>query len=222
MLLVLSDDAESVAKTTVALKSHWDGVDGSDAQNNQTVPNSTAPGLVWKLVTLLFFVVRGGFGLLSTIVGFGMWVAGGALSLSLNVIGWGLGQGQGNGNQNVPLVSLLFGATEAISFIAEFEREYGEFHPAFQRAGFMESLQISREEYKLLLQTLEECVDALGGMLASVQPWSRLEFGNMKSPTNYGDNLGRGARVSSQGQMEGATRDIFVLRRTKTLPALYM
>ncbi|XP_057850927.1 plant UBX domain-containing protein 10 [Cryptomeria japonica] len=143
-------DSTNMVGNFNSTSSHWEGVDGSDAQNHQIVPNPAAPGLVWKLVTLPFSVVRGGFGLLSGVVGFGMWVAGGVLSHSFNVIGWGPGQGQSDGNQNAPLVSLSSGAAEAVSFIAGFEREYGEFHPAFQRAGFMEALQTSREEFKLL------------------------------------------------------------------------
>ncbi|GLJ41547.1 hypothetical protein SUGI_0859850 [Cryptomeria japonica] len=48
-------------------------------------------------------------------------------------------------------------------------------------------------EKALLLQTLEDYVDAVGGMLVPVQPWSRLAFVSTKSPTNYMANLGRGA-----------------------------
>uniref|UniRef100_A0A0C9RQU9 TSA: Wollemia nobilis Ref_Wollemi_Transcript_1303_2038 transcribed RNA sequence n=1 Tax=Wollemia nobilis TaxID=56998 RepID=A0A0C9RQU9_9CONI len=129
--------------------SSWEGVDGSDSQNNQIVPNPASPGIVWKLVTLPFSVVRGGFGLLTGVIGFGVWVAGGVLTHSLNVLGWGPGAGQ-QGEENGPLVSMSSGAAEAVAFINGFEREYGDSHPVFQRASFMEALRTSREEFKLL------------------------------------------------------------------------
>lgn len=127
----------------------WEGVDGSEAQNNQLVPNPASPGIVWKLVTLPFSVVRGGFGILSGVVGFGIWVAGGVLSHSMNALGWGSGPGQ-QGDENDPLVSMSSGAAEALGFINGFEAEYGNFHPDFRRAGFMEALRASREEFKLM------------------------------------------------------------------------
>uniref|UniRef100_A0A0D6QSY1 UBX domain-containing protein n=1 Tax=Araucaria cunninghamii TaxID=56994 RepID=A0A0D6QSY1_ARACU len=129
--------------------SSWEGVDGSDSQNNQIVPNPASPGIVWKLVTLPFSVVRGGFGLLTGVIGFGVWVAGGVLTHSLNVLGWGPGAGQQR-EENSPLVSMSSGAAEAVAFINGFEREYGDCHPVFQRASFMEALRTSREEFKLL------------------------------------------------------------------------
>ncbi|KAH9317062.1 hypothetical protein KI387_018831, partial [Taxus chinensis] len=143
-------NSTNLAGNSNSTPSSWEGLDGSDAENNQIAPNPAAPGIVWKLVTLPFSVVRGGFGLLTGVLGFGMWVAGGVLSHSMNVIGWGPGQGQGDGNENTRLVSLSSGAAEAVAFLDGFEREYGDFHPAFQRSGFMDALRTSREEFKLL------------------------------------------------------------------------
>eukprot|EP01018_Ginkgo_biloba_P012699 Gb_09992 [translate_table: standard] len=134
-----------------ATSSSWEGVEGSNARNNQIVPNPAAPGIVWKLVTLPFSVVRGSFGLLSGAIGLGMWVAGGVLSHSLNALGWGTGElRSGRGEENAPFVSMSAGAAEALAFVNGFEREYGNFHPAFQTAGFMEALRTSREEFKLM------------------------------------------------------------------------
>lgn len=129
----------------------WEGIEGSNAGDNQVVAHPGTPGIAWRIVTLPFSIVRGSFGLLSGAVGLGMWVAGGVLSHSLNAIGWGSGELRpGQGEESAPLASMSAGAAEALAFINLFEREYGNFHPAFQTAGFMEALRTSREEFKLL------------------------------------------------------------------------
>ncbi|WCJ26605.1 UBX domain-containing protein [Euphorbia peplus] len=101
------------------------------------------PGLAWKLVTLPFSVISGGLGLVSGAVGLGLWAAGGILSYSLGMVGLGGRNGEGSG-------TVSGAAREAMGFVADFEREYGSRRPNFVSEGFMDALQRSRNEYKLL------------------------------------------------------------------------
>ncbi|XP_050376837.1 plant UBX domain-containing protein 10 [Argentina anserina] len=101
------------------------------------------PGLVWRVVTLPISVISGSLGLISGAIGLGMWAAGGVLSYSLGLIG--LGSGRGGGEASVSAA-----ATEAVEFVASFERDYGTRGPNFVGEGFMDALQRSRNSYKLL------------------------------------------------------------------------
>ncbi|KAK9072106.1 hypothetical protein SSX86_008538 [Deinandra increscens subsp. villosa] len=104
------------------------------------------PGLAWKLITLPISIVSGTLGLVSGAVGLGLWVVGGVLSYSLGVIGLT----NSGGSPSAPLVSVSTAASEAIDFVARFESEYGSRHPNFVSEGFMDALQRSRREFKLL------------------------------------------------------------------------
>ncbi|MBA0850583.1 hypothetical protein Goshw_002097 [Gossypium schwendimanii] len=106
-----------------------------------------APGLAWRLVTLPISVISGSLGLISGAVGLGLWAAGGVLSYSLGMIGLGSGQG---GESSAGLVSVSAAASEAMDFVAEFEREYGTRGLNFVGEGFMDALQRSRNAFKLL------------------------------------------------------------------------
>lgn len=108
--------------------------------------NNQPPGLAWKLVTLPFSIIAGGLGLISGAIGFGMWAAGGVLSYSLGMVGLNGASRAGT----TPLVTLSQSASEAMDFVAGFEREYGRVMPRFVTEGFMDALQRSRHEYKLL------------------------------------------------------------------------
>ncbi|XP_062029186.1 plant UBX domain-containing protein 10 [Rosa rugosa] len=111
-------------------------------------PNAAAaPGLVWRVITLPISVISGGLGLISGAIGLGMWAAGGVLSYSLGMIGLGPGRG---GEGSARLVSASAVATEAMEFVASFERDYGTRGPNFVSEGFMEALQRSRNSFKLL------------------------------------------------------------------------
>ncbi|KAK9093880.1 LOW QUALITY PROTEIN: hypothetical protein Scep_025349 [Stephania cephalantha] len=108
--------------------------------------------MAWKLITLPFSVISASLGLVSGAVGLGMWVAGGVLSNSLGLLGLGrsgessaAAAGAGAG---VPLVSMTAAGAEAGDFVAGFERDFGG--PNFASLGFMEALQQSRREFKLL------------------------------------------------------------------------
>eukprot|EP00252_Welwitschia_mirabilis_P025066 TRINITY_DN7693_c0_g2_i1.p1 TRINITY_DN7693_c0_g2~~TRINITY_DN7693_c0_g2_i1.p1 ORF type:complete len:495 (+),score=96.03 TRINITY_DN7693_c0_g2_i1:330-1814(+) len=116
---------------------------------NTEMANPANPGVVWRLVSLPFSIVRGSFGLLSGAIGLGFWVAGGVLSHSLSAIGWG-SNNESSGGATSPLVSVSPGTSEALAFISLFEREYGSFHPNFQNSGFMDALRTSRQEFKFL------------------------------------------------------------------------
>lgn len=126
---------------------------------NDAVPRSDAsalaaaaasPGLAWKLVTLPISVISGSLGLISGAVGLGMWAAGGVLSYSLGMLG--LGARRPGDSSASPLVPVSASATEAMEFVAAFEREYGRSstRPNFVSEGFMDALQRSRHAYKLL------------------------------------------------------------------------
>ncbi|KAL7596026.1 hypothetical protein Lser_V15G27820 [Lactuca serriola] len=107
------------------------------------------PGLAWKLITLPISIVSGSLGLVSGAVGLGLWAVGGVLSYSLSMIGL-TNSGTNGGSSSTPLVSLSTAASEAMDFVSKFESEYGNRHPNFVSEGFMDALQRSRHEFKLL------------------------------------------------------------------------
>ncbi|KAL8090678.1 hypothetical protein AgCh_039930 [Apium graveolens] len=98
------------------------------------------PGIVWKLVTLPFSIISGSFGLIYGAVGLGFSV----LSYGFGLLGISGGRGSG---ENVPVSAAV---SEAAAFVAVFEREYGVIRPGFVVEGFMDALQRSRREFKLL------------------------------------------------------------------------
>jgi len=103
------------------------------------------PGIAWKLVTLPFYVVSGGVGLVAGTFRLGAWVAGGVLSRSLSLLGLA---GQAGGDR---LLELPPSAAEAAEFVAEFEREFGAGRgPRFVAEGFADALQRAQREFKLL------------------------------------------------------------------------
>ena len=59
-------------------------------------------------------------------------------------VGWGE---RGSGSGEAPVSAAV---SEAAAFVAVFEREYGVIRPGFVVEGFMDALQRSRREYKLL------------------------------------------------------------------------
>ncbi|PUZ40469.1 hypothetical protein GQ55_9G426400 [Panicum hallii var. hallii] len=108
-------------------------------------PQQQQPGIAWKLVTLPFYVVSGGVGLVAGTFRLGAWVAGGVLSRSLSLLGLA---GQGGGDR---LLELPPSAAEAAEFVAEFEREFGAGRgPRFVAEGFADALQRAQREFKLL------------------------------------------------------------------------
>ncbi|KAL1542180.1 Plant UBX domain-containing protein 10 [Salvia divinorum] len=104
------------------------------------------PGLAWKVVTLPFSIISGSLGLISGAIGFGLWAAGGVLSYSLGMVGLGGTPRAGT----TPLVNISPAVSEAMDFVASFELDYGRVRPHFVTEGFMDALQRSRHEYKLL------------------------------------------------------------------------
>ncbi|MFS8003317.1 putative UBX domain, UBA-like superfamily, Ubiquitin-like domain superfamily [Helianthus anomalus] len=110
---------------------------------------TNSPNLAWKLITLPISIVSASLGLVSGAVGLGLWVVGGVLSYSLGMIGL-TSSGSDGGVSSARLVSVSTAATEAMDFVAQFEREYGDRGPDFVREGFMDALQRSQREFKLL------------------------------------------------------------------------
>ncbi|XP_076950684.1 plant UBX domain-containing protein 10-like [Bidens hawaiensis] len=104
--------------------------------------NNVEPGLIWKIITLPITIISGSLGLVSSAIGLGFWIAGGVLSYSLGVLGFG---GPGRTGE-----SSSAAASEAVKFISMFEREYGDRHPNFVPESFMDALQRSRREFKLM------------------------------------------------------------------------
>lgn len=120
------------------------------SQQPEPVYNAAAsPGLAWKLVTLPISVISGSLGLISGAIGLGLWAAGGVLSYSLGMVGLGSGLGR-DGESSTRLVSVSAAATEAMEFVAGFERDFGTRRPNFVSEGFMDALQRSRNAFKLL------------------------------------------------------------------------
>ncbi|KAF3950289.1 hypothetical protein CMV_023933 [Castanea mollissima] len=113
---------------------------------------AAGPGLAWKIVTLPISVISGSLGLISGAIGLGLWAAGGVLSYSMGMVGLGSGSGR-NSEASARLVPLSAAASEAVEFVAAFERDYGTTtmtRPNFVSQGFMDALQRSRNEFKLL------------------------------------------------------------------------
>ncbi|KAL5551536.1 hypothetical protein UlMin_001712 [Ulmus minor] len=120
------------------------------SQRSELASNAVAvapPGLAWRLITLPISVISGSLGLVSGAIGLGLWAAGGVLSYSLGVIGLNGGR---NGESSARLVSVSAAASEAMEFVSAFERDYGVTRPNFVSEGFMDALQRSRNEFKLL------------------------------------------------------------------------
>ncbi|KAL2524905.1 Plant UBX domain-containing protein 10 [Abeliophyllum distichum] len=110
-------------------------------------PNgNNQPGVVWKLITLPFSIISGSLGLISGAVGLGIWAASGVLSYSLSMIGLNNSGRAGT----TPLVSVSQSTSEAMDFVSSFERDFGRTRPNFVAESFMDALQRSRHEYKLL------------------------------------------------------------------------
>jgi FAS-associated factor 2 len=108
-------------------------------------PPQQQPGIAWKLVTLPFYVVSGGVGLIAGTVRLGAWVAGGVLSRSLSLLGLAA---QGGGDR---LLELPPSAAEAADFIAEIQREFGAGRgPRFVAEGFADAFKRAQREYKLI------------------------------------------------------------------------
>ncbi|MED6157761.1 Plant UBX domain-containing protein 10 [Stylosanthes scabra] len=127
----------------------------SQLSESEPPPPPPPPGLAWKLIKLPVSVISGSLGLISGAIGLGLWAAGGVLSYSLGFIGIGGGGGGGgesSSSASTPLVSVSVAAVEAMDFVAAFEREYGgpSSRPNFVGEGFMDALQRSRNEFKLL------------------------------------------------------------------------
>ncbi|KAF4395634.1 hypothetical protein F8388_008733 [Cannabis sativa] len=121
-------------------------------ESSMRVPGQ--PGLASKLITLPISIISGSLGLISGAIGLGLWAAGGVLSYSLSVVRLGHGRNGDSSSSTTPLVSVSAVASEAMEFIAGFERNYGLKRPNFVSEGFMDALQRSKNEFKLLFNTL--------------------------------------------------------------------
>lgn len=112
-------------------------------------PPPPPPGLAWKLIKLPVSVISGSLGLISGAIGLGLWAAGGVLSYSLGMIGIG---SSSSSSASAPLVPVSAATSEAMDFVAAFERDYGgsNTRPNFVSEGFMDALQRSRNSFRLL------------------------------------------------------------------------
>lgn len=146
-------DPTAGTSSTPGTVSATSGVQPREApsQRPEPVPNAVGPpGLAWKLVTLPISIISGSLGLVSGAIGLGLWVAGGVLSYSLGMIGLNSGSGR-DGDSSARLVPVSAAAVEAMEFVAAFERDFGgRTRPNFVSEGFMDALQRSRNEFKLL------------------------------------------------------------------------
>ncbi|XP_057427844.1 plant UBX domain-containing protein 10 [Lotus japonicus] len=113
-------------------------------------PPPPPPGLAWKLIKLPVSVISGSLGLVSGAIGLGLWAAGGVLSYSLGFMGLGGGGGSGSGASSSGSAPMLSATSEAMDFVAAFERDYGSVRPNFVTEGFMDALQRSRNSFQLL------------------------------------------------------------------------
>ncbi|KAL0711897.1 hypothetical protein Bca4012_018875 [Brassica carinata] len=151
-----------------ASSSHIDGDNNLDRSNTNPETNDypprgiyddselerglRPPGIAWRIITLPISIVSGSLGLVSGAIGFGFWAAGGVLSYSLGMLGFGGRRGGGSEPSSSARLVPSSAAGEAMEFIALFDRDYerNSFKPGFVPEGFMDALQRSRSEFKLL------------------------------------------------------------------------
>ncbi|KAG5589480.1 hypothetical protein H5410_039994 [Solanum commersonii] len=117
-----------------------DDANASEATTSSTNPEQVETGLVVG--------AAGSLGLVSGAVGFGVWAVSGVLSYGLSMIG--LNSGRNGESSSTRLLSVSAAVSEAMDFVACFERDFGSIRPSFVAEGFMDALQRSRNEYKLL------------------------------------------------------------------------
>lgn len=120
------------------------------SSQSEPPPPPPPPGLAWKLIKLPVSVISGSLGLVSGAIGLGLWAAGGVLSYSLGFMGLGSSSAASSSSASAPLVSVSAATSEALDFVAAFERDYGATRPNFVSEGFMDALQRSRNSFKLL------------------------------------------------------------------------
>ncbi|KAK8584875.1 hypothetical protein V6N13_138820 [Hibiscus sabdariffa] len=138
---------QTSASTIISDSEPHDSLNRTQSASGSELAAPPNPSIAWKLVTLPISVISGGLGLVSGAVGLGLWAAGGVLSYSLGMVGLGSGRG---GESSARLVSVSAAASEAIDFVAAFERDYPVPRPNFVGEGFMDALQRSRNAFKLL------------------------------------------------------------------------
>uniref|UniRef100_A0A7N0UHZ8 UBX domain-containing protein n=1 Tax=Kalanchoe fedtschenkoi TaxID=63787 RepID=A0A7N0UHZ8_KALFE len=138
------DHASSSTAATAATAPDISLLQDSTLANN----NNNGPGLAWRLITLPISVISASLGLVSRAIGLGLWAAGGILSYSLGAIG--IASSSRNSDSSTRLLSVSPAASEALGFVAAFERDYGSVRPNFLAEPFMDALQRSRAEFKLL------------------------------------------------------------------------
>ncbi|XP_040989899.1 plant UBX domain-containing protein 10 [Juglans microcarpa x Juglans regia] len=154
---VAPPDNSTRETTTASVDGGGSGTRSSDLEphgrvSERSEPSAngvSGPGLAWKLVTLPISVISGSLGLISGAIGLGFWAAGGVLSYSMGMIGLGSGSVRA-GEASARLVPMSAAASEAMNFVLAFERDYGSRRPNFVSEGFMDALQRSRNEFKLM------------------------------------------------------------------------
>lgn len=109
------------------------------------VRNRPGPNVVWRVVALPFSIIRGSFNLVYGAVGLGMWIAGGMVNFGLGALGFNGSERRGDEGSSVPS-----GTAEAEEFLRNFEHEYGDFHPDFQRTSLTEALRDAGQQFKFL------------------------------------------------------------------------
>ncbi|CAM8902506.1 unnamed protein product [Rhodiola kirilowii] len=142
-----SSSTAAAATESAATASLLDST-GTFQPNNNDINAAAGPGLAWKLITIPISVISASLGLLSGAIGLGIWAAGGVLRYSL-----GVGSSSAtnvNADSSAALLSVSPAASEDMDFVDAFERDYGSTRPAFLAQGFMDALQRSRTEFKLL------------------------------------------------------------------------
>lgn len=110
-------------------------------------------GLAWKLFLLPISIIGGSLGLVTGSIGLSLWVAGFFLSYWLNMIGF-TSSGRNRKPSSTPPVSVSVSAaaeaSEARDFLSEFESRYGIIHPDFFPGRFIDAVERSGRECKLL------------------------------------------------------------------------
>lgn len=133
------------ASDAYGARSNYDRYQGDRLGDLPIVRNRPGPNVVWRVVSLPFSIIRGSFNLVYGAVGLGMWIAGGMVNFGLGALGLNGAERRGDDGGGVPS-----GTAEAGEFLRNFEQEYGNHHPDFQRTSFMEALRHAGQQFKFL------------------------------------------------------------------------
>lgn len=107
----------------------------------------TNNSVVWRAVSVPFWMVSRSFKIVKGAVALGLWLVGGVLSTSLTTVG-SVATYLAGGTQ--PYGRLPQPQSDSTLFVQRFEAEYGNVHPSFVNLTFLEAVRSASEQLKFL------------------------------------------------------------------------